>query len=123
VTTEVIVGGVLGPLEAPQAVVGGWYRDGELRIVGRTVPLSAKQSKLLGSLLEPAAGDHPWPDTVAAGGFGRGGTAPLTKVEPWLVVEVAADAAIQGGRYRHPLRFVRVRAELTAAELAHNHSR
>ena len=39
---------------------------------------------------------------------------PLTKVEPWLMIEVAADSAMQGGRYRHPLRFVRVRADLTA---------
>jgi hypothetical protein len=39
----------------------------ELVRVGRTVPLSAGQSADLGSVLEPAAEDHPWPDEIGVG--------------------------------------------------------
>jgi hypothetical protein len=88
VTTEVIVGGVIGRLRAPEAVVAGRVTDGQLRIVGRTVALSSKQSELLAALLERPAGDHPWPDEISAG-FGRRGTVPLTKVEPRLSVTAA----------------------------------
>jgi hypothetical protein len=34
-----------------------------------------------------------------------------------VVVEVSADAALQAGVFRHPLRFVRVRADLRADDL------
>jgi hypothetical protein len=36
----------------------------------------------------------------------------LTKVDPVVVVEVSADAALQAGQWRHPLRMVRIRAEM-----------
>lgn len=41
----------------------------------------------------------------------------MTKVEPLLVVEVLADAALQAGAFRHPVRFVRHRPDLTVADL------
>jgi hypothetical protein len=37
----------------------------------------------------------------------------LTKVEPLVVAEVAADPATQAGQVRHSMRFIRVRADLT----------
>jgi hypothetical protein len=37
---------------------------------------------------------------------------PLTRVQPELVVEVSADAALQAGVFRHPLRYVRLRPDL-----------
>src|SRR3712207_8826156 len=37
---------------------------------------------------------------------------PLTRVAPTAVVEISADAALQAGVFRHPLRFVRVRPDL-----------
>ena len=39
-TTEVLAGGVIGPIERPSQLVAGRYRDGELVVVGRTSPLS-----------------------------------------------------------------------------------
>jgi hypothetical protein len=42
----------------------------------------------------------------------------LTKVEPHLVAEILADAAIEGAVYRHPVRFVRHRPDLTIADVA-----
>ena len=37
---------------------------------------------------------------------------PLTRVRPDVVVEISADAALQAGVFRHPLRFIRVRPDL-----------
>src|SRR3712207_7181456 len=42
----------------------------------------------------------------------------LTKVEPTVVVEVSADVALQAGRFRHPLRYLRHRPDLEPADVA-----
>ena len=113
-TTEVLAGGVIGSLERPGQLVAGRYRDGELVVVGRTSPLSPAQSAELADVLTPAGPDHPWPDRIGTGAFGGGRlSVPLTRVQPDVVVEVSADAALQAGVFRHPLRFVRVRPDLT----------
>jgi hypothetical protein len=39
-------------------------------------------------------------------------------VRPEVVVELSVDLALEGLRWRHPVRFVRVRAELAVADLA-----
>jgi ATP-dependent DNA ligase len=112
-TTEVLAGGVIGPIERPSQLVAGRYRDGELVVVGRTSPLSPPQSAELAAVLRPATGDHPWPDRIGTGRFGGGRlSVPLTRVEPTAVVEVSADAALQAGVFRHPLRFLRTRPDL-----------
>ena len=117
-STEVIAGGVIGPLDRPSQLVAGRYRDGELVVVGRTVPLTPRQSEELAAVLEPAGEDHPWPDRIGTGRFGGGRlSVPLTRVRPAVVVEVSADAALQAGVFRHPLRFVRVRPDLRPEDL------
>jgi ATP-dependent DNA ligase len=118
-TTEVIIGGVLGPIGSPQQVVAGRYRGGELVLVGRTSPLSPAQSADVAAALQPAAADHPWPDRVGTGRFGGGRlSVPLTKVAPTVVAEVSADVALTSGVFRHPLRFVRLRPDLSARDVA-----
>ena len=118
-TVEVIVGGVIGPLEQPEVLIAGGYRGSELVQVGRTVPLSLGQSAALGAVLRRAKRDHPWPDEIGAGRWGgRSGKVALTKVDPVVVVEVSADAALQAGRWRHPLRMVRIRAEMQPEDVA-----
>ncbi|MGY2083593.1 ATP-dependent DNA ligase [Blastococcus sp. SYSU DS0539] len=117
-TTEVLAGGVIGSLERPSQLVAGRYRDGELVVVGRTGPLSPRQSAELAAVLRPAGADHPWPERIGTGRFGGGRlSVPLTRVEPAAVVEVSADAALQAGVFRHPLRFVRVRPDLRPEDL------
>ena len=117
-TTEVIAGGVIGPIERPSQLVAGRYRDGELVVVGRTSPLSSRQSAELAAVLTPAEGDHPWPERIGTGRFGGGRlSVVLTRVDPAVVAEVSADAALQAGVFRHPLRFVRVRPDLVPADL------
>jgi ATP-dependent DNA ligase len=117
-TTEVIAGGVIGPIERPSQLVAGRYRDGELVVVGRTSPLSPRQSAELAAVLTPADGDHPWPERIGTGRFGGGRlSVVLTRVDPAVVAEVSADAALQAGVFRHPLRFVRVRPDLEPGDL------
>lgn len=112
-THEVIVGGVLGPTERPEVVIAGLYRGDDLVIVGRTVPLTPRQSAELGAVLQPARGGHPWPDEITSYRWGgKDSRKSLTKVEPLVVVEVTADAALQAGQWRHPLRYVRHRPDL-----------
>lgn len=112
-TTEVLVGAVIGPLTQPKAFVAGLYQWGTLRMVGRTVPLRPRQSASLADVLTPAGPDHPWPETIAANRFGPGrDRVMLTRVQPTVVAEISADAARDGGVWRHPLRFIRHRPEL-----------
>jgi ATP-dependent DNA ligase len=110
-TAEAIVGAVTGSLRAPEVLVVGRYRGKDLEVVGRTVKLKDDQAAAIGSLLKPAGSRHPWPNEIATH-WGRGSKTPLIKVQPLLVVEVAADAALQAGHYRHPLRLVRHRTDL-----------
>jgi hypothetical protein len=106
-TVDVIVGGVLGPIDRPEVVIADRYSDdGELMVVGRTVPLTAAQSAELGPL-RPGRRGHPWPDEIASQRWGRKDSKkPLTKVQPTVVAEVTADAATQAGQGtpRHALR-------------------
>jgi hypothetical protein len=96
---------VLGPIRRPEAAIAGRYRGDELVQVGRTVPLSAQQSADRGAVLEPAEDDHSWPEEIGVGRWSKASaTVPLTKVAPTIVVEVAADAALQAGQWRHGLR-------------------
>lgn len=118
-TEEVIVGAVLGELRRPEAVIAGRYHDDTLVIVGRTTPLKPRQSAELAALLTPAGPDHPWPDTITSNVFGRSGdTVPLVKVTPKVVAEVNADPAMSGVRFRHSLRFLRVRHDLAPRDVS-----
>ena len=117
-TTEVVAGGVIGPIERPSQLVAGRYRNGELVVVGRTSPLDPRQAEELAAALTPAGPDHPWPDRIGTGRFGGGRlSVAVTKVAPVVVVEVSADAALQAGVFRHPLRYVRVRPDLRPDDL------
>ena len=69
-------------------------------------------------MLTVAKTDHPWPDTVASNRFGGGrDRVTLTRVQPTMVAEVNADTALQGGVWRHPLRFIRYRPDVAPEDL------
>jgi ATP-dependent DNA ligase len=115
-TVEAIVGAVTGSLERPELLVVGRYRGRELEVVGRTVQLKPDQAAAIAPLLKPAGRRHPWPDEISTH-WGRGSKSPIVKVRPEVVVEVAADAAMQAGHFRHPLRLVRHRSDLDPADV------
>ena len=110
---------MVGLLTAPTALIAGLYQeDGRLRMVGRSAVLTRGQAHTLAGVLTAARADHPWPDSIAANLFGSGrDRVTLTRVEPVVVVEVAADTARQHGVWRHALRVLRLRADLTVADL------
>jgi len=119
-STEIVVGAVVGPISAPTAFVAGLYdRDGTLRMVGRSTTLTRAQSRALSAVLTTAGVDHPWPASVTATRFGGArDRVALTRVDPTVIVEVAADAAREYGVWRHGLRSIRLRADLTVSDLA-----
>ena len=85
-------------------------------MVGRTVKLKDEQAAVIARLLEPAGARDTWPDEISTH-WGRGAKTPIIKVQPKVVVEVAADVVMQAGHYRHPLRLVRHRTDLTSADV------
>jgi ATP-dependent DNA ligase len=119
-TAEAIVGGVLGSLDQPDALVLGVpHRAGRLRIAGRTRPLRPHDRHALLPGLQPCAGDHPWPATLPSSRFGQlpGKAVEYTQVEPTLVVELNVDACFENYRWRHAAQLVRVRHDLTCRDL------
>lgn len=117
-TYEMIVGGVLGPLQRPEVLVLGRYRSGNLIMVARSVRLDETQAAAVASVLSPPTLPHPWPDHVSGGRFGEPGERlPLTRVEPLIVVEISADVALHAGFIRHSVRFVRHRPDVHPADV------
>jgi ATP-dependent DNA ligase len=119
-TVDAVVGGVLGPLDEPRALVLGRHDgDGRLRVVGRTGPLPASARREVGTLLVPPQGRHPWPRRISSSRFGQLPPEPVdyAQVEPLLVVEVDADLCWEQGRWRHPTEFRRLRVDLCAHDL------
>ena len=121
-TVDVAVGALTGSLQRPETLVVGRPVDGELRIAGRTVPLSASARRQLVPILRLPAAPHPWPATVPSTAIdrfqGRREPVELVLVEPF-VAEVSADVAMTGNSFRHAVRFVRARPDLAVDELAH----
>ncbi|WP_232661887.1 ATP-dependent DNA ligase [Pseudonocardia sp. TRM90224] len=119
--SEAIVGGVLGSLRAPEALVLGRVDErGRLRVAGRTTPLTLPARRELGALLQPPRGAHPWPARISSGRFGQlpPEPVPFVQVEPLLVVEVDADVCFELDRWRHATVFRRIRAELRPEDLS-----
>ncbi|HEY0699255.1 MAG TPA: ATP-dependent DNA ligase [Micromonospora sp.] len=130
-SVEAVVGGVVGAVDRPEMALLGRFDDaGRLRYAGRTAGLPPERARELGEVLPavawrgPPAG-HPWPQPLPpgwAGRFDQPEPLPYTPVEPLVVVEVAADVARDGGRWRHPVRLLRVRLDVDVAEVPHHGS-
>ena len=119
-TAEAVVGGVLGPVVQPDALIVG-CRDtvGRLRVSGRTTLLSPSARSTMTNVLQPPGASHPWPRTIPSTRFGQLPSEPVayTKVKPRVVVELDVDSAFEDYRWRHGCRFVRIRRDLKAADL------
>jgi ATP-dependent DNA ligase len=107
-TAEAVVGGVLGTLAEPDALVVGRYgAHGRLRVTGRTTPLPAAAHAHLRGILTTPAAEHPWPEVIPSARFGQRPSEPIeyVQVQPTFVVELEVDAAYEQERWRHPVRF------------------
>jgi ATP-dependent DNA ligase len=119
-TGEAVVGGVIGPLDAPKVLLLGRPGDaGRLHLVGRTTELTPTAGATVAGVLTPHTGPgHPWPEVLPSNRWGRPGPPTLyTQVRPEVVVELVVDTAVEQHRWRHPARFVRVRSDLHPADL------
>ena len=119
-TAEAVVGGVIGPIDAPRVLLlGRLDRDGHLHLVGRTTELTPAGRDAVAALLRPHTGSgHPWPNPLPSTRWGRpGAPTAYTPVRPEVVVELTVDTAVEHHRWRHPAHFVRVRADLRSDDL------
>ncbi|MEU3721508.1 ATP-dependent DNA ligase [Streptomyces sp. NPDC031705] len=118
-TTETIVGAITGKLARPQLLALGCYdHEGRLRTVGRTVTLRPEQGRHLAEHLTVPAPGHPWEGVQFAASWGSRDVLDVTLVRPDLVAEISADRAIdRGGVFRHPLRFKRLRLDVTPVDV------
>lgn len=122
-TTEAIIGGVTGALHDPETLlVGRFDPAGRLRYTGRTHPLSAPQRRELALLLAPPGqgrsrgGGHPWPQPLPpawSGQLDKPEPLPYTQVDPTVVAEIEVDTAFEHHRWRHRVRYVRPRLDLS----------
>ena len=74
-TAEAIVGGVIGPPDAPRVLVLGRHDpDGGLHLVGRTTELTLAGRAAVAAVLRPHGGaGHPWPNPLPSTRWGRPG--------------------------------------------------
>lgn len=95
-SVEAVVGGVVGSLDAPEALVLG-RTDGRFRVVGRTTPLTCPRGAELGAVLTAPVTAHPWPAVLPANRFGQwsGHDVTYTQVKPSMVVEIDADPQLR----------------------------
>ncbi|MEU1824194.1 ATP-dependent DNA ligase [Streptomyces abikoensis] len=117
---DVLVGGVTGTLRQPTTVlVGRRDTSGHLHYLGRSTPITGPLRRELAAHLSPASPEHPWQDRTFSSGVWGAEREPLevTLTAPDLVVEVAGDVARNAaGRWRHPVRLLRVRPDLAPEE-------
>ncbi|MET7533895.1 ATP-dependent DNA ligase [Streptomyces goshikiensis] len=118
-TTEAVIGAVTGTLTRPQLLVLGRHDEaGRVRAVGRAVPLRPEQARQVAEHLAPAGPGHPWTGVKFAAAWGSRDVLDAIPVRPDLVAEVSADRAIdRGGVFRHPLRFSRLRMDVTVEDV------
>jgi ATP-dependent DNA ligase len=119
VTTKAIVGAVTGSLAAPHtALLGRYDRAGRLQYTGRSTTLPQAAGRALAELLTPPAVTHPWEGWTFSAGWGTQRALDVHLVQPDVVMEVAVDVARDAaGRWRHPARAHRVRADLDVASV------
>ncbi|MEU6597890.1 ATP-dependent DNA ligase [Streptomyces flaveolus] len=116
-TAEGVIGGVTGLVQAPATLLVGRYDSaGRLRMVARTAPLSTAARRDVGALLHRGGLDHPWYGVRFSAGWGLGDL-DFTAVQPQQVVEFLADTSVDDGRWRHPVRYVRLRGDLSAVDV------
>lgn len=123
-TTEAIIGAITGTTRAPTSLLlARLDTAGNLKLVARSTRLSRAAAAELGAALRPAGPEHPWHGRRFSAGWGT--TAPLVfqPVVPEHVAEVSADTAVDLGRYRHPVRYLRLRGDMAPGDVPHVSSR
>ncbi|HBF84962.1 MAG TPA: ATP-dependent DNA ligase [Streptomyces sp.] len=117
-TAEALIGGITGTLSRPQLLVLGRYDTaGRLRMVGRTTPLKPDAARQLAAHLTPAGSDHPWTGVRFTASWRSSDRLEPVLVELDQVAEIQGDTAVDRGAWRHPVRYVRLRQDITVADV------
>jgi ATP-dependent DNA ligase len=117
-TAEGIIGAVTGTVHAPKSLLFGRLDPaGRLQLIARSTPLSRPASAELGVALRPAGQEHPWYGRRFSAGWGASEPLIFQTVVPDLVAEIDVDTAVDLGTYRHPVRFLRIRDDMTSGEV------
>ncbi|WP_405510590.1 ATP-dependent DNA ligase (plasmid) [Streptomyces cyaneofuscatus] len=118
-TTDAIISAVSRSLTDPATVLLGRYDlTGRLRYTGRSTVLPRPLATTLPVRLSPAGEEHPWTGRTFSAAWGAKAALNVVLVVPELVVEVRADVSRDSvGRWRHPVKPVRLRDDLAAADV------
>ncbi|MFJ9671293.1 ATP-dependent DNA ligase [Streptomyces sp. NPDC101221] len=117
-SAEAVVAAVTGPVTAPSTLLlGRWDTESRLRFIARTTPLAPAARLELGARLYPGGEDHAWMGRRFSAGWGSREVIDHRPVVPNVVVEFAGDTAVDDGRYRHPVRYLRVRDDVPPDQL------
>ncbi|MFJ6687062.1 hypothetical protein [Streptomyces werraensis] len=99
-------------------MLGRYGDEGRLQYVGRTTTLARTAGTAVAGLLKAGQRGHPWTGWSFSAGWGSREQLGVTLVEPGLVVEVGVDVARDAsGRWRHPARWHRIRADVDVQEV------
>lgn len=117
-TAEAVIGGVTGAATSPSTLLLARYDvSGRLRLIARTTPLATAVRRAVGAQLRLAGPEHPWHGRSFSAGWGASGELEYRPVHPEVVVEFLADTAVDAGRYRHPVQFLRTRDDVAPDQL------
>ncbi|MDX3204745.1 MULTISPECIES: ATP-dependent DNA ligase [Streptomyces] len=118
ITVEGIIGAVTGAVTAPRSLLlGRLDAAGRLRLAARSTPLSRTAAIELGAVLRPAGAEHPWWGREFSMGWGTKELLVFQPVVPEHVAEVDADTALDLGRHRHPVRYLRLRDDMAPGDI------
>ncbi|MEU6349932.1 ATP-dependent DNA ligase [Streptomyces sp. NPDC047072] len=117
-TTEAIIGAVTGTPRSPTSLLlGRLDAAGCLAMIARSTLLPRAAAAELGAVLRPAGPEHPWQGRRFSAGWGTSEPLVFQTVVPELVAEVVADTAVDRGRYRHPVRYLRLRGDMAPGDV------
>ncbi|QJS14054.1 hypothetical protein HKX69_35110 [Streptomyces argyrophyllae] len=107
-SAEAVVASLTGRVAAPSTLLLGRYDTaGRLRFVAWTAPLSARPGGRSAACCIRAARTIPGRAVASWAGWGRREALDHRPVVLDVVVEFAGDTAVDEGRYRHPVRYLR----------------
>lgn len=111
------MGAVTGSLAAPRTLLLGRYDPvGRLQYIGRSTTLSRAAGRTVAVHLSPPHGAHPWTGWTFSAGWGTQRTLDAVLVQPEVVIEVDVVRE-SAGRWRHPARPHRTRADIDVAQV------